>query len=85
MHALKTFKHELDHLVEIDILVPTKESEWASPAFIILKKDRHVRWISDLCQLNKVIKHRQYPLPIILDILCKHSGYKFFTKLDISM
>jgi hypothetical protein len=27
----------------------------------------------------------QYPLPIITDTLRKHSGYKFFTKLDTSM
>ncbi len=32
-----------------------------------------------------MIKHKQYPLPIITDILHKHIGYKFFTKLYISM
>jgi hypothetical protein len=82
---LKIFKTELDHLVRIGVLASQQENEWASPSFIIPKKDARVRWISNLCQLNKVIIRKQYPLPIITDILCKHSGYKFFTKLDVSM
>jgi hypothetical protein len=41
--------------------------------------------ISDLPQLNKVIRRKQYLLPIITDIIHKRSGYKFFTKLDFSM
>jgi hypothetical protein len=82
---LKTFKKELNNLVKIGVLAAQQESEWASPSFIIPKKDGRVRWISDLHQLNKVIRCKQYPLPIITDILCKRSGYKFFTKLDVSM
>jgi hypothetical protein len=66
---LDTFKCELDHLVEIGVLVPTQESEWASPNFIIPKKDGGMCWNSDLHQLNKVIKCRQYLSPIISDIL----------------
>jgi len=49
------------------------------------KKDGRVRWISDLRQLNKVIRRKQCPSPIINDILCKRIRYKFFSKLDISM
>jgi hypothetical protein len=49
------------------------------------KKDDQVSWISSLRQLNKVIQHKQYPLPIIMDILCKHYGYKIFTKINVSM
>ncbi len=79
------FKKELHHLVRIGVLAATQESEWASPSFIISKKDGRVCWISNLRQFNKVIRCKQYPLPIITDILRKHSGYKFFTKLDISM
>ncbi len=82
---LKTFKKELDHLVEIGVLAAQQESEWASPSFITHKKDGRVRWISNLRQLNKVIRCKQYLLPIIMDILRKRSGYKFLTKLDISM
>ena len=36
---MNTFKWELDHLVELGVLIPTQESEWASPTFIIPKKD----------------------------------------------
>ncbi len=82
---LKTFKKELDHLVWLGVLAPQQESEWVSSSFIIQKKDNRVCWISDSRQLRKVIWHKQYPLPIITDILRKRSGYKAFAKLDISM
>ncbi len=35
--------------------------------------------------LNKVKRRKQYPLPIITDILHKRSWYGFFTELDNSM
>jgi hypothetical protein len=65
------------------VLAAQQNSEWASPSFITPKKDGRVCWISNLGQLNKVIRCKQYPLPIITVILCKRSGYKFFTNLTL--
>jgi hypothetical protein len=76
---------ELNHLVRNSVPASQQESEWASPSFIIPKKDGRVCWISNLRQLNKVIRRKQYPLLIITDILRKRSGYKYFSKLDICM
>ena len=80
---LEPFKKELDHLVRIGVLSPQGASEWGSPTFIIPKKDGRIRWVSDLRELNKVVVRKQYPLPIIQNILKKRSGYAFFTKINI--
>jgi hypothetical protein len=40
---------------------------------------------ADLRELNKVVRRKQYPLPIVGDILRRRKGSKFLTKLDLSM
>ena len=82
---MSVFKAELDRLVKEGILAPQGRSEWISGTFIVPKKDGRVRWVSDFRALNKAIKRKVYPIPRIADILARRTGYKFLSKLDISM
>ncbi len=82
---LAAFKKELDRSVQLGVLSLQGASKWGSPTFVTPKKDNTVCWVSNLWELNKVVLRKQYPLPIINDILCRQTGYALFSKLDISM
>ena len=81
----QVFKDELLRLVSIDVMQRTGASYWAAPTFIIPKKDGRVRWVSDFRKLNEQLQRQIYPLPRIMDVLRRRKGYKYFTKLDLSM
>ena len=74
----ETIKKEVLRLVEIGVLKPIQESEWASPSFIMPKKSKDpreqetVRFLSDLKELNKRVTRKPYPLPKIA-LSCKNS------------
>ena len=83
---LETFKTELLRLADIGVLekIPGP-SAWALPSFAVPKKDGRIRFVSDLRELNKVIKPRDYTLPIIQDLIRQRKGFQFMTKIDLSM
>ena len=66
-----TLKKELERLCKIGVLRKCSNSVWATPTFIIPKKNGTVRFISDFRYLNKCLIRRPYPIPKIADVLQK--------------
>ena len=66
---LAATKREVQRLVDVGVLEPCKDSQWAAPTFIIPKKVGSVRLVSDFRRLNKQINRCPFPLPKIPDIM----------------
>lgn len=81
----ETLKKELNRLCELKVLQKVNTSEWASPTFIIPKKNGTVCFVSDFWQLNKWLHHKPFPIPKIQDILQKLEGFTYATSLDVNM
>ena len=58
-------KEDLNRLLEIELLTPVSESKWSSLSFVILKKDKTVRFLTDFRLLNEKLVKKSYPLPVI--------------------
>jgi hypothetical protein len=74
---------EIDCLILIGVLKWQPSSKWASPSFIISKKDHTVRTISDFRELNKQIVRKPYPIPKINTTLQELEGFTYATTLDL--
>lgn len=61
------------------------DSQWASPSFIMPKKNKTVRFLSDFRKVNLNIVRKPYPLPKILDIMQTMEGFRYATTLDLNM
>jgi Reverse transcriptase (RNA-dependent DNA polymerase) len=55
----------------------------ASPFFFVSKKDGKLRPCQDYRYLNDWTVKNSYPLPLILEIMDKLKGTRYFTKLDV--
>ena len=79
------FKKELDRLQDIGALRRINHSPWATPMFIVPKKDKSIHVVSDFRRLNVHIKRMPYPLLHINDMLLKVSHFTYATALDLTM
>jgi hypothetical protein len=80
-----TLLKEINRLEGIGVLKRQSSSQWASPTFIIPKKDMTVRTIANFRELNKQIVRRPYLIPKISTTLQELEGFTYATALDLNM
>lgn len=59
------------------------KSPMVSPVFFIKKKDGKLHLIQDYRKLNKITVKNHYLLPLILELVDKLCGAKYFTKFNV--
>ncbi len=80
-----TFIKEVDRLGKLGVLEWQPASEWASPLFIMPKKNRTVCFLSDFWEANKRLIRKPFPIPKISMVLQELEGFTFATALDLNM
>ena len=72
-------------MCKLGVLERQPASEWASPSFIIPKKDRIVCFLNDFLEVNKRLVRTPFPIQKISTVLQEIEGFSFATSLDPNM
>ncbi len=80
-----TIIKEVERLCKLGVLERQPASEWALPSFIIPKKDRTVRFLSNFWEINKRLVQKSFPIPKISTVLQELEEFTFATALDLNM
>ena len=80
-----TFQKELSRLMKLGVLIKNSDSPWASPSFLIPKKNGQVRFLTDLRKVNKMLVRKPYTIPKFLDVIQTLQGFTYATTLDLNM
>jgi hypothetical protein len=80
-----TLIKEVKRLVKLGVLEQQPASEWASPLFIIPKKNRTVRFLCNFWEVNKRLIRKPFPIQKISTALQELEGFTFAMALDLNM
>jgi len=64
-------------------VIQPSDSAWASPVWLVKKKDQPFRFCVDYRKLNAVSHKDAFPLPDITQVLDSLQGGKHFVSLDL--
>jgi hypothetical protein len=80
-----TVTKKVVRLCELGVLERQPASEWALPSFIIPKKVRTVRFLSNFREVNKRLVRTPFPILKITTVLQELEGFTSATALDLDM
>jgi hypothetical protein len=75
----------VEGLCKLGVLERQPESEWALSSFIIPKKNKTLRFLSNFWEFNKKLVRKPFPIPKISTVLQELEGFSFATALDLNM
>ncbi len=75
----------MKRLCKLGVLERQSASEWASPSFIIPKKDQTICFLSDLQEINKRLVRKPFSIPKISMVLQEIEGFLYATALDLNI
>ncbi len=76
-----TIIKEVERLCKLGVLERQTASKWASPLFVIPKKNRTVCFLSNFQEVNKRLVRKLFPIPKISMVLQELEGLIFATAL----
>jgi hypothetical protein len=82
---METFRKEIEQLIGLGVIEKDDCSPWAVPCFIIPKKNKTVRFLTNFCCLNAQLIRYPYPLTRISVMLQNIPAYQWISTLDINM
>ncbi len=81
----ETIIKEVERLCKLGVLERQSASEWALPSFIITKKDKTKRFLSDFREVNKRLVRKPFPIIKISTVLQEIEGFSYATALDLNL
>jgi hypothetical protein len=81
----ETLIKEVERLVQLGVLEWQPALEWASPSFIMPKKNRTICFLSNFWETKKRLVRKPFPIPKICTVLQELEGFTFATALYLNM
>ena len=82
MNEASEVERQLAHYLKRGFIQPSS-SPWASPIWLVKKKDGSMRMCVDYCGLNAVTTKNKYPLPRVDEFFDQLRGARYFSKIDL--